>query len=50
MPKRCRSMTQPSTLRTIAFGIRNVTHVERALSEAYRVLKPGGHFLCLEFQ
>ena len=34
---------------TIAFGIRNVTHVERALSEAYRVLKPGGHFLCLEF-
>ena len=34
---------------TIAFGIRNVTHIERALSEAYRVLKPGGRFLCLEF-
>ena len=33
----------------IAFGIRNVTHVDRALSEAYRVLKPGGRFLCLEF-
>lgn len=34
---------------TIAFGIRNVTHIDRALAEAYRVLKPGGHFLCLEF-
>ena len=34
---------------TIAFGIRNVTHIDRALSEAYRVLKPGGRFLCLEF-
>lgn len=34
---------------TIAFGIRNVTHIDRALSEAKRVLKPGGHFLCLEF-
>ncbi|MGB5092731.1 MAG: bifunctional demethylmenaquinone methyltransferase/2-methoxy-6-polyprenyl-1,4-benzoquinol methylase UbiE [Parvibaculum sp.] len=34
---------------TIAFGIRNVTHRDRALDEAYRVLKPGGHFLCLEF-
>ena len=34
---------------TIAFGIRNVTHIDRALAEAHRVLKPGGHFLCLEF-
>ncbi len=34
---------------TISFGIRNVTHIDRALSEAYRVLKTGGHFLCLEF-
>jgi demethylmenaquinone methyltransferase / 2-methoxy-6-polyprenyl-1,4-benzoquinol methylase len=34
---------------TIAFGIRNVPRVETALSEAYRVLKRGGHFLCLEF-
>ncbi len=34
---------------TIAFGIRNVTHIDQALSEARRVLKPGGRFLCLEF-
>ncbi len=34
---------------TIAFGIRNVTHIDRALAQAYRVLKPGGRFLCLEF-
>jgi demethylmenaquinone methyltransferase / 2-methoxy-6-polyprenyl-1,4-benzoquinol methylase len=34
---------------TIAFGIRNVTHIDKALIEAYRVLKPGGRFLCLEF-
>lgn len=34
---------------TIAFGIRNVTHIERALCEMRRVLKPGGRFLCLEF-
>jgi demethylmenaquinone methyltransferase/2-methoxy-6-polyprenyl-1,4-benzoquinol methylase len=34
---------------TIAFGIRNVTHIERALAEAFRVLKPGGRFHCLEF-
>ena len=34
---------------TIAFGIRNVTHVDVALAEALRVLKPGGRFLCLEF-
>src|SRR3546814_16850694 len=34
---------------TIAFGIRNVTHVDRALREAHRVLKFGGRFFCLEF-
>ncbi|XP_068680850.1 2-methoxy-6-polyprenyl-1,4-benzoquinol methylase, mitochondrial-like [Montipora foliosa] len=34
---------------TIAFGIRNVTRMQKALSEAYRVLAPGGRFLCLEF-
>jgi demethylmenaquinone methyltransferase/2-methoxy-6-polyprenyl-1,4-benzoquinol methylase len=34
---------------TIAFGIRNVTRIDKALSEAFRVLKTGGRFLCLEF-
>lgn len=34
---------------TIAFGIRNVPRIERALVEAFRVLKRGGRFLCLEF-
>ncbi len=34
---------------TIAFGIRNVPRIEVALAEAYRVLKIGGRFLCLEF-
>jgi ubiquinone/menaquinone biosynthesis methyltransferase len=34
---------------TIAFGLRNVTHRDKALKEAYRVLRPGGKFACLEF-
>ncbi|MCA0909840.1 class I SAM-dependent methyltransferase [Qipengyuania gaetbuli] len=34
---------------TIAFGIRNVTHIDKALKEAHRVLKYGGRFYCLEF-
>ncbi|MEO1329531.1 MAG: bifunctional demethylmenaquinone methyltransferase/2-methoxy-6-polyprenyl-1,4-benzoquinol methylase UbiE [Pseudomonadota bacterium] len=34
---------------SIAFGIRNVTRPEQALAEAWRVLRPGGRFLCLEF-
>ena len=34
---------------TISFGIRNINNIDTALSEAHRVLKPGGRFLCLEF-
>ena len=34
---------------TIAFGIRNVTHIDKALAEAHRVLRLGGRFFCLEF-
>lgn len=34
---------------TIAFGLRNVTHIDTGLAEAYRVLRPGGKFFCLEF-
>jgi len=34
---------------TIAFGIRNTTHIERVLDEAFRVLKIGGRLSCLEF-
>ena len=33
----------------VGFGIRNLTHMEKGLSEMHRVLKPGGKFLCLEF-
>tara|TARA_E500000178_G_C16886521_1_gene691478 strand:- start:666 stop:1106 length:441 start_codon:yes stop_codon:yes gene_type:complete len=34
---------------TIAFGLRNITNRQIALHEIYRVLKPGGRFICLEF-
>ena len=34
---------------TISFGIRNIDNINKALKEAFRVLKPGGRFLCLEF-
>ena len=34
---------------TISFGLRNSKNLDKALSEAYRVLKPGGRYLCLEF-
>lgn len=34
---------------TIGFGMRNVTHMDRAMEEAHRVLKAGGRFFCLEF-
>ena len=34
---------------TISFGLRNTKNLDKTLSEAYRVLKPGGRFFCLEF-
>jgi demethylmenaquinone methyltransferase/2-methoxy-6-polyprenyl-1,4-benzoquinol methylase len=34
---------------SIVFGLRNVTHIDKALAEATRVLKPGGRFFCMEF-
>ena len=33
----------------VSFGVRNFSNIDKALSEAYRILKPGGRFLCLEF-
>ncbi len=34
---------------TVGFGVRNLTHLEAGLKEIYRILKPGGKFMCLEF-
>ena len=34
---------------SISYGIRNVSDINKTLNEAYRVLKPGGRFMCLEF-
>ena len=34
---------------TISFGLRNTKNLDKSLSEAYRVLKPGGRYMCLEF-
>ena len=34
---------------TISFGLRNVENIDKAIREAFRILKPGGRFLCLEF-
>ena len=34
---------------SISYGIRNVSDINKSLSEAFRVLKPGGRFMCLEF-
>ena len=50
--RRCRGLPFPDRsfdAYTIAFGLRNVTHIDKALAEARRVLKPGGRFFCLEF-
>jgi demethylmenaquinone methyltransferase / 2-methoxy-6-polyprenyl-1,4-benzoquinol methylase len=42
-------MPRPCRCGVIAFCLRNVTVIDDALAEAYRVLRPGGRFLCLEF-
>ena len=49
MPRRWRFPIVAFDAYTIAFGIRNVPQIDLALREAYRVLKPGSRFLCLEF-
>ena len=49
MPRSCAFPDRAFDGYTIAFGIRNVPRIDLALKEAYRVLKPGGRFLCLEF-
>jgi len=49
MPKPCPSPDNHFDCITIAFGLRNVTHKDRAIASMLRVLKPGGRLLVLEF-
>jgi demethylmenaquinone methyltransferase/2-methoxy-6-polyprenyl-1,4-benzoquinol methylase len=42
-------LSRSADIYCIAFGLRNVTHIDKALAEAVRVLRPGGRFYCLEF-
>jgi len=49
MPKRWLSLTAVSTPIRLRSAFRNVPRIDLALSEAFRVLRPGGRFLCLEF-
>ena len=49
MPCTCLLIDNSFDVYTISFGIRNVTNISKALSEAYRVLKPGGRLMILEF-
>ena len=42
-------MNAYDAIHLFSFGIRNVTKIDNALKEAFRVLKPGGRFMCLEF-
>ncbi|MEI2678742.1 MAG: class I SAM-dependent methyltransferase [Burkholderiaceae bacterium] len=49
MPRRCRFRRPRSISCRVAFGLRNMTHKDRALTEMNRVLRPGGRLLVLEF-
>ena len=47
--KKLNWLISPAEKLPISFGLRNTKNLNKALSEAYRVLKPGGRYLCLEF-
>ena len=49
MPKKYSTPNNSFDYYTISFGLRNTKSITKSLEEAYRVLKPGGRFLCLEF-